>query len=174
MKPKRQRTEMKCRPNIKLGFCRIISGGAWQQLGVAFAIFLAVLLVVVCLYWVVPEQVGAAAVRTEESIGTRAAMAFSDMISPVSFRDEAYLSPSRGIQPLWLLMLAYLAGVIVLSGVLIATITNILGTQADRFRNGIDLRSNIIKLSFCIFINSRDNDGRGIFKYKANFSFEEK
>ena len=127
---------MKCRPNIKLGLCRIISGGAWQQLGVALAIFCAVLLLVVGLYCVVPEQAGSADVRTEESIGTRAAMAFSDMISPVSFRDEAYLRPSRGIQPLWLLMLAYLAGVIVLSGVLIATITNILGTQAGRFRNG--------------------------------------
>ncbi len=125
---------MKRHPNFKLWLCRVISGGVWKQAGVALLLFTVALAVLALLYCLVPDA--SVASRTDDSVVSRISMAFSDMISPVSFREQAYLSSVPGRQPLWLLTLAYLAGTIVLSGLLIATITNILRTQAERFRQG--------------------------------------
>lgn len=62
---------------------------------------------------------------------------FVDMVSPVTLRTKAYDSEEKMPQSFLGLTLLYLLGSIFFSGVLIATITNIIRTRADKFRNGL-------------------------------------
>lgn len=61
---------------------------------------------------------------------------FVDMVSPVTLRNKAYDSEGRIQQSFLCLTILYFLGSIFFSGVLIATITNIIRTRADKFRNG--------------------------------------
>ena len=77
---------MKRHPNFKLWLCRVISGGVWKQAGVALLLFTVALAVLALLYCLVPDA--SVASRTDDSVVSRISMAFSDMISPVSFREQ--------------------------------------------------------------------------------------
>ena len=75
---------------------------------------------------------------------------FVDMISPVSLRSAAY-DPQFSAEEYARLLLIYLVGMVFVSGLLIATISNVIRTRADSFRNGLtyyNFSDHIIILGF--------------------------
>ncbi len=107
-----------------LGIDRIISGNWLKQLGVATVIFFGVFLFVVIFY------------RIFKSDGWNSiAEAFVDLVSPVSAWHDTYQG-SPSVFSFLVYSFVYFLGVVVFSGLFVATITNILRTRADRFRMG--------------------------------------
>jgi len=116
---------MKNRHSIRLWLDRTISGGIWKQIAVAFVLFGIVFVILGVAY--------SASLRRCAFDQT-----FADMSSPITLRSILYDTPNAGNQfpHNWLVWMAYVLGTILLSGVLIATITNGLRTRSDRFRKG--------------------------------------
>ena len=111
--------------DFRLWLDRTISGGIWKQILMAAGLFGIVFIIMGAAYSIA---------LNECAIGR----AFADMSSGISLRSILYGIDSTG-KPFpgnILVWLAYILGTILLSGVLIATITNALRTRADRFRNG--------------------------------------
>ena len=107
---------------------RTISGKPWNQIKVAALIFLGCLLLV-CLGYLI--------VKFKSDRWKSIAEAFVDMVSPVTIHTYAY----DKTYPLTFwgaigYVFVYFIGVIFFTGVLVATITNILRTRADRFKAG--------------------------------------
>lgn len=116
---------MKNRHSIRLWLDRTISGRIWKQIVVAFVLFGIVFVILGVAY--------------SASLQRRAFdQAFADMSSPISLRSILYDTPNSGSKfpDNLLVWSAYILGTILLSGVLIATITNGLRTRSDRFRKG--------------------------------------
>lgn len=61
---------------------------------------------------------------------------FVDMISPVSLRDSVYKSSSVDWSLFFRLFVVYFIGLILLSGTLIATLSNILRTRSEAYKQG--------------------------------------
>ena len=112
-----------------------MAGGVWGQILVAFLLFAIVCVIVGCCYrWDMGDL----------------KRAYVDMLSPVSLRSAAYDTYSltdAGVpaqvkavkatnSDMWRLVLLYLIGTVLFSGVLIATITGILRSWGERFKNG--------------------------------------
>lgn len=116
---------MRNRHSIRLWLDRTISGGIWKQVLVAFVLFGIVFVILGIAYSVSLQR--CAFNQT-----------FADMSSPISLRSILYDTENKGLQfpHNWLVWSAYILGTILLSGVLIATITNGLRTRSDRFRKG--------------------------------------
>lgn len=120
--------------NFRLGMERFLAGPSYNQIIAAVGVF-AIVFVFVCgiFYdWQLDK-------------------AFSDMSSPVTMRNTAYninnvVNGPTGTQYVTIEepdsekkigpIVAYVVGLIVLSGLLIATITNVLRTWVDRFKQG--------------------------------------
>ena len=136
------------RRNFLLGLDRVLAGKPRQQI-VFFAMIFTFFLVVfgAVYYWKFNEG------NVLKSI----AQAFVDMISPVTARNIVY-DDSQPISPdmskrqyvTWL-SIVYLVGLIVFTGLLIATITNIIRTRADKFKQGTvkyHFRNHIVFLGY--------------------------
>lgn len=116
--------------NPKLVLSRIMAGGVWGQILATTVLFMVVCLLVGC-FW-----------------GFEARN-YVDMLSPVSLRNAAYdtYATQTGVpDPVimiatphgdkWRLIWLYLIGTVLFSGILVATITTILRTWGERFKNG--------------------------------------
>ena len=116
---------MKKNYNLRLWLDRTISGGVWMQILVAAVLFGVVFVMLGIAY---------SAVLNRCAFG----QTFADMSSGISLRSILYDTPNNGkpFPETILIWLAYIFGTLLLSGVLIATITNGLRTRSDRFRNG--------------------------------------
>lgn len=109
--------------HVLLWIDRIISGNWLKQLGVATVIFFVVFVLVVIFYLIF------------KSDGWKSiAEAFVDLVSPVTAWNDANGSPS--VFSFLGYSFVYFLGVVVFSGLFVATITNILRTRSDRFRMG--------------------------------------
>ncbi len=111
--------------NLKLWLDRTISGEIWKQIIVAASLFGVVFILLGIAYSIALKRY---------AFG----QTFADMSSGFSLRAVLYETPNHGksFPHAFLIWLAYILGTILLSGVLIATITNSLRTRSDRFRNG--------------------------------------
>lgn len=120
--------------NFRLGMERFLAGPAYNQIIAAIGVF-AIVFVIVCGIFYDGQW----------------DKAFSDMSSPVTMRNSAYninnvVNSPMGTQYVTIEepdsgkkigpIVAYVVGLIVLSGLLIATITNVLRTWVDRFKQG--------------------------------------
>lgn len=116
---------MRKKYNVRLWLDRTISGGIWKQIIVAAGLFGLVFFVLGIAYSVVLKQC---------AFG----QTFADMSSGFSLRAILYETPNTGkpFPGAILIWLTYIFGTLLLSGLLIATITNGLRTRSDRFRNG--------------------------------------
>lgn len=117
---------MKCKFSFKLWLDRAISGGIWRQILVAAGLFGIVFILLGTAYSIYFKHC---------SFG----QTFADMSSGISLRYKLYdYTPDEGksLPSAILVWAAYIFGTLLLSGVLIATITNALRTRSDRFRNG--------------------------------------
>lgn len=140
---------------FRLWIDRVITGNPWQQIAVASVVFLIVLCVIGAIYSFKPDS----------NVGNSFARAFVDMISPVTVRNTAYdtvqyipqeivmksdvghdtlqhipqmIIEKREVEGrrIWGLSIVYFLGAIFFSGLFIATITNMLRTESDRFKQG--------------------------------------
>lgn len=102
----------------KLG--KTMSGSPWKQVCVAAALFVLAFGFVVIVTW-----------ATEPTLCINRIPA--RMLSPIPLREA--LEHTDGGNP-WAISIAYIVGLVVFSGVLIATITNIIRTIGDRYNNG--------------------------------------
>lgn len=116
---------MRKKYNVRLWLDRTISGGVWMQILVAAVLFGVVFVMLGIAY---------SAVLNRCAFG----QTFADMSSGISLRSILYDTPNNGkpFPGAILIWLAYIFGTLLLSGLLIATITNGLRTRSDRFRNG--------------------------------------
>lgn len=99
---------------------RTLAGGPLKQLIIPSVIFIVVLGIVILIYcyW-----------------GRTGGQAFVDLISPVTLHTEAYKdNPDRSI---FGLSVVYFLGMIVFTGLFVATITSIIRTRSDKFKQGM-------------------------------------
>ena len=94
-----------------------LAKGIWGQLGLAFNVFLLVFDIAATFYAYKYPNGGS--------------MAFADFVSPVSMQKSAY-SGDIAIIPI----LMYLLGVVVFTGLVVATINRIAATRADNYKLG--------------------------------------
>lgn len=99
---------------------KLMSGSPWKQLGVASVLFVLAFGLVALITWAIEHTL------CINYIPAR-------MLSPIPLREA--LEGTDGGNP-WAVSIAYIFGLIVFSGVLIATITNIIRTIGDRYLNG--------------------------------------
>ena len=120
--------------NLRLWFERFLAGPSWHQVAAAVVLFAGVFLLVSGIHY-----------------GWDFGMAFADMSGSSTLRNTAYsinnvvIDPSGTAtltvqdvepKPAGELIWVYILGSIVLSGLLIATITNVLRSWVDRFKQG--------------------------------------
>ena len=119
---------MKWNPILKID--RIISGKLWKQLLAALFLFFIILFVVASYY----------TFSKNGSLGDNFMRSFVDMTNPDSLHNEVETNnDSVSIienRRVWEFAFVYLLGTIVFTGILIATITNIIRIRSNKFRRG--------------------------------------
>jgi hypothetical protein len=112
---------------FQLSFDRSFSGLVkYQLLWMCLFIFIALLFLFILFFSDCKEQ----------SFSQIISSLFVDMISPVSLRAIAY-NESFDVQEYLRLLLVYVVGMVFVSGLLIATLSNAIRTRAESFRNGL-------------------------------------
>ena len=95
-----------------------LAKGIWGQLGLSFMVFLIVFDVAASFY-----------VWFGNNGGSKA---FADLVSPVTMRQDAYENDSKAVVPI----VMYLIGVVVFTGLVVATINRIAATRAENYKLG--------------------------------------
>ena len=116
------------RPNVFLWLDRILAGKPSRQFWLFLALFVVTLIISTLFYG------GWGVFSDWESLQK----AFVDMTSPVSVRNSAYDVPEEHRKlNFWAFFAVYMLGILVFTGLLIATLTNLWRTRADKFRRGV-------------------------------------
>lgn len=105
---------------VRLLLDRSIAGKPLRQIGIFLLFFVCVFMIVGIFYW-----------KNDKGL----AKEFVDMVSPVSAHNQAYENNPDG-QSVSSLIIVYILGTIIFTGLLIATITSAIRTEADRFKQG--------------------------------------
>lgn len=107
---------------------RIMASKSWKQLGFALILFLIILVGVTLYYWI----------STNGTFGDNIARSFVYLTNQDSLRDEVKSSDNHILnnRRVWEFAFVYLVGTVVFTGILIATITNIVRTRSNKFRRG--------------------------------------
>ena len=143
-----------CRWMVRLKFDRAISESSLSQFWVAIIIFLLVFDVLLAVP-LLPTASSTRSAQSQQKISSEQytpSQLFSDMVSPITLRNAAFSKdtltlPEKAVKSegtdtqdtaprVFFPVLVYLLGLVVFSGILVATVNRMFATRADRYRNG--------------------------------------